>query len=124
MAIDYAALNALTTDWGRETADLDYNQNRLRINYNSVLDKMRRNLDKSRLSLTEGLADRGMTHSGPAIGANLEMQTDFNRASGEAAERQNLDLAHIAQRRILANNALESGRLVMQIPEPVEPKKD
>ena len=23
MAIDYAALNALTTDWGRETADLD-----------------------------------------------------------------------------------------------------
>lgn len=123
MAIDYAALNALTTDWGRETADLDLNQNRLRINYNSVLDRMRRNLDKNKTSLSESMADRGMTHSGPALKSDMNMQEEFNLAGAEAAERQNMELAGIARRRILANNALESGRLTMMIPEPLEPKE-
>ena len=123
MAIDYAALNALTTDWGRETADLDLGENRLRINYNNVLDRMRRELGKNKTTLSENLADRGMTHSGPAVKSGIDLQEDFTRSGAQAAERQNLELSGIAMRRILANNALESGRLTMMIPEPPEPKE-
>ena len=120
MAIDYAALNALTTEWGANKAQLDDNENRLRINYNNVLDRMKRELGTSREGLSENLADRGMTHSGPAVKANIEMQETYNRAGAEAAQKQNLDLATIARKRLEMDQGLNSQRLVMQLPQPVE----
>ena len=120
MAIDYAALNALTTEWGANKADLDDRENRLRINYNSVLDRMKRELGNNQTSLTENLADRGMTHSGAAAKSNIEMQDTYNRAGAEAAQTQNLDLATIARKRLELDQGLNSQRLVMQLPVPVE----
>ena len=97
MAIDYAALNALTSDWGATKADLDDRENRLRINYNNVLGRMKKNLGESQTSLTENLGDRGMVHSGAAVKSNTDMRTTYNTARGEASQKQNLDLATIAR---------------------------
>jgi hypothetical protein len=121
MAIDYAQLNALTHEWGQNRAQLDENENRLRINYNNVLDKMKRKLGESRTTLKEGLADRGMTHSGPGIKSGMDLTTSFNIGAGEAAQRQNLDLASIARRRLEQDSAYNSQRIILQTPPPPEP---
>jgi hypothetical protein len=120
VAIDYAALNALTSDWGAQKAQLDDNENRLRINYNNVLDRMKRNLGESTTSLTENLGDRGMVHSGAAVKANTDMRSTYNRSRGEASEKQNLDLATIARKRLEADKAYNTQKILLQIPPPVE----
>lgn len=122
MAIDYAALNALTTEWGANKADLDDRENRLRINYNNVLDRMKRELGQNQTSLSENLADRGMTHSGAAAKSAMEMRETYNRAGAEAAQTQNLDLATVARKRLEADQALNAQRLIMQLPVPEEKK--
>jgi hypothetical protein len=116
VAIDYAALNALTSQWGANKAQLDDSENRLRINYNNVLDRMKRELGTHQTSLGEGLADRGLTHSGPAVKANIDMREAFNRSSAETAQKQNLDLTTIARKRLEEDQAYNTQKLLMMAP--------
>jgi len=118
MAIDYAALNALTSTWGQNKAQLDENENRLRINYNNVLNKMKDTLGKSRTSLAEGLADRGMTQSGAAAKSGIDLTTAYNTNAAQTAEKQNIDLASIARKRLEQDQAYNSQKLILQTPAP------
>jgi hypothetical protein len=118
MAIDYAAINALTNEWGANKAQLDENENRLRINYNNVLDRMKKNLGENRETSAIGLADRGITHSGAAMKQGIDLTTAYNEAGAQAAQKQNIDLASIARKRLEQDNAYNMQKLLMQVPEP------
>ena len=98
--INPALLNALTLKWGRTKADLDDQQNRRKINYNSALDKMRRNYDKTAIQSRVGFADRGMLHAGPSMQNQVDLRDEYNRQQGEATQLLNTDLATIARRRL------------------------
>lgn len=100
MAIDQAALNALTLQWGRNKADLDDQENRYRINYNNVLDKMKGVYDETALKGKEQSADRGMTHAGPTMGAQMDLASEYNKQGGQAAVEMNTNLATIARKRL------------------------
>jgi hypothetical protein len=115
MAIDQAALNALSSQWGATKAQLDDDENRLRINYNNVLDKMRREYGTNKGTLRENQADRGMLHAGPTFGKEIEMADTYNRAGAEAAQGQNLNLATVARKRIEADDQMNSQRLLLQL---------
>lgn len=99
--VNPAVLNALTLNWNRSRAELDDQQNRYRINYNSALDKMRRVHDDTQLKNREGFADRGMLHSGPRLATDTKLRDEFNRQKGEAGTMYNTNLATIAKRRLL-----------------------
>jgi parvulin-like peptidyl-prolyl isomerase len=118
MAIDYPALNALTTQWAAQKADIDDRENRLKINYNNVLDKMKTQLTKSGTGLAENLADRGLRQSGIAAKSEMDMQTDYNKARAQTAEKQTLDLATIARKRLEADAAYNAQKLIIQTPAP------
>jgi hypothetical protein len=116
MAIDYAAINALTSEWGANKAALDEQENRKKINYNNVLDRMRRELGTNRTKSMEGLADRGMTHSGAAAKQQMDLTDSFNRAGAQTAEIQNIDLASIARKRLEQDQAYNTQKLLLQVP--------
>lgn len=92
-------LNALTLKWKRDRANLDDQQNRQRINYNSALDKMKRTYQDTQLKNTEGFADRGMLHGGARIATDVKLRDTYNRQQGEAAQLQKTNLATLARRK-------------------------
>lgn len=116
MAIDLAALNALTSEWSANKAAMDDQENRLRINYNNILGKMKRDLGDTRVKTQESLADRGMVQSGAAVKSNMDLTEAFNRSSAQAAEKQNLDLATIARKRLEADQAYNTQKILMMAP--------
>ena len=99
-AVNPAVLSALTLQYGRTRADLDDQQNRRRINYNSAMDKMRRTYDDTALQSREGMAGRGMLHAGPSLAQQTKLRDTYNRSSADATQGFNLDLATNARRRL------------------------
>lgn len=112
MAIDQAALNALTLQWGRNKADLDDQENRYRLNYNNVLDKMKRTYSETSLKGQEASADRGMTHAGPTMKAQMDLSSEFNRQGAQASQDINTNLATIARKRLEQDQEYENQKLL------------
>ena len=110
--INPALLNSLTLKWGREKADLDDQQNRIRINYNSALDKMRRGYQDTELKGREGFADRGMLHSGPSLATGVKLKEESNRQQADAGTAYTTNLATIARKRLLADQDYKSNQLL------------
>lgn len=103
MAVDMAALNALTAQWQAARADLDDSENRSKINYNNLLDQMRRSQLRGAGKLSVGMADRGLTHSGIAAQSQMKLQDEYNRNQGLAAQQQELALSTVARKRLEAD---------------------
>ena len=114
-AVNPAVLNALTLKWGRDKANLDDQQNRMRINYNSALGKMQRNYDDTALRNSQGLSDRGMLHSGPALASGAKLRGELTRQQGEAAQMQNTNLATIARRRLETDQEYNTNKLLASL---------
>jgi hypothetical protein len=110
--VNPAVLNALTLKWGRERANLDDQQNRYKINYNSALDKMRRNYGDTTTKATEGFADRGMALAGPARANAVKLQDEYNRQQGDASTMYNTNLATIARNRIIGEQEFKNNKLL------------
>jgi hypothetical protein len=110
--VNPAVLNALTLKWGQTKADLDDQQNRQRINYNSVLDKMRRAYTDTELTNREGFSDRGMLHAGPSLANQTKLRGDYTRQQGEATQARNSNLATIARRRLEADQTYNTNKLL------------
>lgn len=115
MPINPAVLNALTLQWGKQKADLDDQENRYRINYNSALDKMRRSYNDVELQAREGLSDRGMLQSGPALATAAKLRDEYNRQQGEAATMMNTNLATIARKRLEADTEYGTQKLLASL---------
>jgi hypothetical protein len=110
--INPALLNSLTLKWGREKADLDDQQNRMRINYNSALDKMKRNYNDTELRGREGMADRGMLQSGPSLQSGIKLHDEYNRQQSDAGTAYTTNLATIARKRLLTDQDYNSNKLL------------
>jgi len=115
VAVNPAVLNALTLDYGRTRANLDDQENRRRINYNSVLDKMKRGYTDTALKNQEGMADRGMLHSGPSMASGVKLRDAYNRQQSEAGQGFNTDLATIARRRLETKQQYDTERLLASL---------
>lgn len=113
--VNPAVLNALTLKWGRDKANLDDQENRYRINYNSALDKMRRTYDDTSRSSSEGFADRGMLQSGPNLAQTTKMRDLYNRQQGEAGTAFNTNLATLARRRLEADAEYKNQTLLASL---------
>lgn len=113
--VNPAVLNALTLKWGRDKADLDDQENRYRINYNSALDKMRRTYDDTSKQSVEGFADRGMLQSGPSLVQTTKLRDLYNRQQGDAATMQNTNLATLARRRLELDAEYKNQTLLAQL---------
>jgi len=113
--VNPAVLNALTLKWKRDTADLDDQANRYRINYNSALDKMRRTYDDTSLKNREGFSDRGMLHSGANVATSAKLQGEYNRQQGEAAQAHQMNLATVARRRLQAGEELNNNKILASL---------
>lgn len=111
-AVNPAVLNALSLQWRRTRADLDDQQNRRRINYNSALDKMRRGYEKTELSGREGLADRGMLHSGPGMAQGVKLRDEYNRQQADQALGLQTDMATIARKRLMADQEYKNNQIL------------
>lgn len=110
--INPALLNALTLKWGQEKANLDDQQNRTRINYNSALDKMKRGYTDTELRGREGLSDRGMLQSGPSLASGVKLRDEYNRQQSDAGQAYTTNLATIARKRLLADQDYNSNKLL------------
>ncbi len=113
--VNPAVLNALTLQYARTRADLDDQQNRYRINYNSALDKMRRGYNDSALSNSEGFSDRGMLHSGASMAAGTKLRDTYNRAQSDAGLSFNTNLATLARRRLEAKQQYDTEKLLASL---------
>jgi len=110
--VNPAVLNALTLKWGRERANLDDQQNRYKINYNSALDKMKRNYDDTTAKAASGFSDRGMALAGPARANATKLQGEYNRQQGDASTLYNTNLATIARNRVLGEQEFKNNKLL------------
>lgn len=113
--VNPAVLNALNLKYKRDTADLDDQSNRYRINYNSALDKMRRVHDDTQLKNREGFADRGMVHSGARLATDTKLRDEYNRQQGEVGQTHNLNLATVARRRLQAKEELNNNTILASL---------
>src|SRR5262245_34170386 len=104
--INPAVLNALTLKYKRDTMELDDQQNRYRINYNSALDKMRRTYEDTDLKNRQGLADRGMLHSGASLASQTKLRDEYNRQQNETGIAHEMNLATLARRRLQSQEEL------------------
>lgn len=102
MAIDVAALNALTRQFGSDRATLDEEENRSRTNYRNVLDQMKDASTKGFAGLNQNMSDQGLLHSGVGLQENAKLANQFNTAGQQAGNAQALDLSSIARRRLEA----------------------
>lgn len=105
MVIDRAALNALTSQWAAQKADYDDSENRYRINYNTALDDLKRQRERSGMTLAAQMADRGLTQTGIAAQQNLQQQGDYNLAQQNLAQKQTLNLSTLARKKLEADMA-------------------
>jgi hypothetical protein len=108
MTLNPAALNALTTQWAIDRANLDDQQNKTNVNYQNILDKLRRQHTEASGTMQVGLADRGMTHSGPALKSHVNLADEANRAQGLASQEYNMALATLARKRLEADAAMNA----------------
>lgn len=115
MAVNPAALNALTLQWGRQKADIDDQENRYRINYNSALDKLRRNYEQTEGTNRTGFSDRGMLHSGAAIGNQLDLRANYDRTQGETTQALNTNLATLARKRLETDQEFQTQKLLASL---------
>ena len=113
--VNPAIINALTLKWGKAKADLDDQQNRTRINYNSAIDKMGRNYTDTELKNRQGLSDRGMLHSGPALQSGVKLQDEYTRQQSEAGTMYNTNLATIARRRLETDQEYDINKLLASL---------
>ena len=113
--VNPAVLNALTLKWSQQRANLDDQQNRQKINYNSALDKMKRVYDDTELKNREGFSDRGMLQSGPALANQTKLHGEYARQQGDATQTRNTNLATIARRRLENDQAYKSNRLLTSL---------
>lgn len=110
--VNPAVLNALVFDYGRKKADLDDQENRRRINYNSALDKMRRNYQDVELRNRTGFSDRGMIHSGASIANQMKLKEEDARQQSEASLGLTTDLATLARRRLETEQEFQNQKLL------------
>jgi len=61
-----------------------------------------------------------MRHSGAAAKQEMDLTTAYNTAGAQAAQTQNIDLASIARKRLEQDQAYNTQKLLLQIPEPVK----
>lgn len=100
MAVDLAALNALTRQFGVDRANLDDEQNRLKTNYRQVLDNLKDTSQQGFGNLSVGMADQGLTHSGIAVQEGTRLANSYNNAGAQAGNTMALNLATIARKRL------------------------
>ena len=112
MAVDIAALNALTAQWAAVKADLDDTENRQKINYNNAIDQMRRTNAQNVQNIGVQAADRGMTHSGIRGQTEIKNQEEFNRAQALKAQEQQLALSTIARKRLEADQGYNTQKVL------------
>ncbi len=115
VAVNPAVLNALTLQYARSRADLDDQENRYRINYNSALDKMRRGYGDVTVRNAEGFSDRGMLHSGASMAAGTKLRDEYNRQQTEAGTMYNTNLATLARRRLEAKQQYDTEKLLASL---------
>lgn|SRR5688500_6988703 len=113
MAVDIAALNALTAQWAAAKADLDDSENRTKINYNNAIDQMRRQNTQSIGGIGVQMADRGLAQSGIRGQSEIKQQDDFNRAQALRAQQQQLALSTVARKRLEADQAYNTQKVLM-----------
>lgn len=113
MAIDPAALNALTARWAAAKAELDDSQNRSKINYNNALDTLRRQNTQSLGNIQTNMSDRGLLHSGITAQQKLKQGDEYNRARAQKAQQQQLALSTVARKRLEADQAYNAEKGVL-----------
>jgi len=110
-----AILNALVFETGRKKADLDDQENRRRISYNTAMGKMQRDFETTEGRNRTGFSDRGMLHSGASILNQGNLQTDLARNKSEAGQALTTDLATIARRRLEAEQEFKTQSLLASL---------
>jgi hypothetical protein len=113
MPLDAAALNALRTQWAIDKANLDDQQNKLGINYNTIKDKLKRQLKDSSGQLAVNMADTGMRHSGASVQQNVKLGSDYARSSGDAATQMNSTMATIARKKLEADASYRAQKALL-----------
>jgi hypothetical protein len=113
--VNPAVLNALTLQWGQDRANLDDQQNRMRINYNTALGKMQRGYNDTDLKNREGLSDRGMLQSGPSLASGVKLRDEYNRQTSEAGQTYNTNLATLARRRLEGQQAYDNNTILAKL---------
>jgi hypothetical protein len=78
---------------------------------------MKRDLGTNREASTVSLADRGMAQSGAAVKQGMDLTSAFNRSAAEAAQTQEIDLASIARKRLEQDQAYNTQKLLLQVPQ-------
>lgn len=111
-AINPAALNALVFDYGRKKADIDDQENRYRINYNTAIRDMGQNYEEVEERNRTGFADRGMLHSGASIENQMDLKKDDLQQRADASQSLNTNLATLARKRLEADQEFETQKLL------------
>lgn len=115
MATNPAVLNALVFEHGRMKADLDDQENRYRINYNTALRKMQENYEDTEETNRVGFSDRGMLHSGASIENQMDLKKSDTQNRADAAQELNTNLATIARRRLEADQEFQTQSLLASL---------
>lgn len=108
MAIDQAALNALTAAWGAQKAGLDDSANRYRINYNTTLRDLKKQRTKNTATMGVNMADRGLQQSGVAAKELINQNQDYASRQQRLSQQQALNLGTIARKRLEADVAYKT----------------
>ena len=111
--VDVTALNALTRRFATDRANLDDEETKGRLDYNTTIGDLGRRRETDFSKMSTGFADRGMTHSGAAIEGNVQLQDTHNRANAQATQGITSLLATIARKRLEAEAEFNEQRAVL-----------
>jgi len=100
MPIDPVTLDQLYRQYVLGQINDDEEENRTRTSYQSALTDLQRNRRQSLQGLSYNMADRGLTHSGPALQAGMDTNADYDRAQASAGTDMTSTLSRIAKKRL------------------------
>jgi hypothetical protein len=101
MPVDPLSIDELYRKYmlGRITDDEE--ENATRNMYSKSLTDLQRNRKQAISQLSVNMADRGLTHSGPALQAGLDTNAEFDMGQSQLGTDMTSTLARIAKKRLM-----------------------
>lgn len=113
MAVDPMTIDAMYRKYMYGRLADDEEENQTRTSYQSALDDLQKNRRSSVRDLGVNMADRGLTHSGINLQANLDTNAGYDTQQSRLGTDMTSNLARIAKKRLVDDSNYNMQRGLM-----------
>ena len=124
MSIGALELASLFRKYQGTLADIDLEQNKSGLSYNSAKRDLGLSKSKNRKILSEKMAGQGLANSGIAAKENVDLNVAYDNAGADANAQQQANLATLAKKRLDAKANYDEGTALSKMTSLLNKQKE